>query len=232
VAKGDDKRARNRIDYEGERGRQLGENLRIGTLEPSVRTFGSAFNEALPKQMADYDRLQSGYKDFVDTGGFTPQGLSSIRSRSLSPIRSIYSSANRNVDRQKSLQSGYSPGYGVLKSRMARDMSSGASDASTNTEAMIAQLVQQGRLSGLSGGSSLYSAAPGMAGTFGNQLLSATGQLSQGVGNEMQHGNQLTNQQIAASQISGKWEDTMSRIGDVANLAGKVSGVATPWFKK
>ena len=230
MAKGDDSRARNKIDYEGDRGKQLGENLRTGVLEPSVRLFGGAAEQAIPQQMADYGRLQSGYNEFAQTGGFSPEDKSSIRSRALSPIRSIYSGAMRDVDRQKSLQGGYSPGYGVLRGRMAREMSSGMSDATTNAEAAIAQMVQEGRLQGLSGGSSLYSASPGMAGTFGNQLLGATGQLSEGVGREMGFGQRIADQTIAASQIPGKWENTMGRIGDVANIAGRIGGAMTPFL--
>ncbi len=67
------------------------------------------------------------------------------------------------------MQGGYSPGYGVLKARMAREMSSGMSDAATNAEAQIAELVNSGKRFGMQGQSSMFSATPGLASHYGQQ---------------------------------------------------------------
>src|SRR5262249_11237528 len=73
-------------------------------------------------------------------------------------------------NRQRSLQGGYSPGFNVLQARMAREQGQAASDAATNAEADIAQMVQQGKLAGLhglamdrGGGGGGGTAAPAMA---------------------------------------------------------------------
>lgn len=92
-----------------------------------------------------------GFQDFAKSGGFSAADLANIRARAVSPVRAAYENANREVNRQKSLQGGYSPGMGVLQARMQRQMGQGASDASTNAEAAIAEMVQKGKLAGLQG---------------------------------------------------------------------------------
>jgi hypothetical protein len=93
----------------------------------------------------------SGFQDFSKTGGFSAGDLANIRARAVSPVRAVYANAQQNVNRQRSLQGGYSPGFGVLQARMARQQGQGISDAATNAEASIAEMVQQGKLAGLQG---------------------------------------------------------------------------------
>jgi hypothetical protein len=93
----------------------------------------------------------SGFQDFSKTGGFSAGDLANIRARAVSPVRAVYANAQQNVNRQRSLQGGYSPGFGVLQARMARQQGQGISDAATNAEAGIAEMVQQGKLAGLQG---------------------------------------------------------------------------------
>lgn len=93
----------------------------------------------------------AGFKQFSQSGGFSPEDLANIRARSVSPVRAVYQNAQREVNRQRSLQGGYSPGFGVLQARMQRTQGQGISDAATNAEASIAEMVQQGKLAGLQG---------------------------------------------------------------------------------
>lgn len=130
-------------------------------------------NTAVQQQAGDYDNIMQGYQklqnnsataspynasgarapaianlaELTRTGGYTPQGIADIRERSISPIRSIYASANRDVDRQRSLQGGYSPNYNAVKAKMARELSSQIGDASTKVNAELAQNVAQNRIS-------------------------------------------------------------------------------------
>lgn len=94
---------------------------------------------------------ESGYEEFARTGGFSPTDLANIRARAVSPVRAVYANAMQNVNRQRALQGGYSPGYNIMQGRLARQQSSGISDAATNAEAGIAEMVQKGRLAGLAG---------------------------------------------------------------------------------
>lgn len=113
-----------------------------------------------------------GFQDFAKTGGFSAADLANIRARAVSPVRAVYARAQENVNRQRALQSGYSPGFGVLQARMARQQGQGISDAATNAEASIAEMVQQGKLAGLQG----------MAGTEGRTSGSTTSGSSSGGG--------------------------------------------------
>lgn len=114
----------------------------------------------------------AGFQDFAKSGGFSAADLANIRARAVSPVRAIYANAQQNVNRQRALQGGYSPGFGVLQARMARQQGQGISDAATNAEASIAEMVQQGKLAGLQG----------MAGTEARTSGSTTSGSSSGGG--------------------------------------------------
>src|SRR5215203_4115114 len=87
-------------------------------------------------------------RDFTKTGGFSDSDLSNLRERAVSPIRSIYSSAQRNMDRQKNLSGGYAPNAGAANAKMARESSYIMGDQLTKANAGIAEMVQRGKLSG------------------------------------------------------------------------------------
>lgn len=92
----------------------------------------------------------SGLRDFSETGGYSDGDVANIRERAISPIRSIYDSANRNLLRQKNLQGGYSPNLPAAQAKMARESSNLISGRTTDANAQIAQMVQSGKLAGLS----------------------------------------------------------------------------------
>lgn len=96
-----------------------------------------------------------GYHNFADTGGYSPTDVAAIRARAQGPIRSAYDSASQNIDRQRNLQGGYSPNYGALQTKLARDSSQQMADAQTGVEASLADQIRQGKLAGLSGLSNL-----------------------------------------------------------------------------
>lgn len=144
---------------------------------PSTPEYGSpgTFGAAVNTNANDYDTIMQGYKnlgnnpispslsryspssdvtsslsnlkDLSQTGGYSQGDIADIRARNISPIRSIYASANRNVNRQKSLQGGYSPGSGVLQGRMAREMSDKIGDINSASNANIAENVARNKLS-------------------------------------------------------------------------------------
>jgi hypothetical protein len=114
----------------------------------------------------------SGFQDFAKTGGFSAADLANIRARAVSPVRAVYQNAQREVNRQRALQGGYSPGFGVLQARMQRQQGQGISEAATNAEAALAEMVQKGKLAGLEG----------MAGTEARTSTSDTTGYSSGGG--------------------------------------------------
>lgn len=228
MAFGDDSRARNRIDYEKNLAQNNLDNLRTRTVEQAYPQFWNSYVDATNRQVGDYNRMMGGYDQFAKTGGFTPQGIAAIRSRSTAPIRGIYQNAQRNLARNRTLQGGYSPGYQASLSRLQRDTGQQMSDVTTNAEANIAQMVQQGKLAGLAGGSQLYGTQPGQVQTFGNQLLTNMGQQVDIENLQGRLGLGTMDAQIRAGQLPGRWEHAMGRIGDIANI-GKA--VINPWAK-
>lgn len=167
---------------------------------------GISYNRSPEMQSA-----MGGYEDFARTGGFSPQDLQDIRARGVSPIRAAYSNAIDEVNRQRNLSGGYSPNYDAAMAKMARDQAYSMADANQNVNATIAQMVQQGKLAGnqglgglaaedsqlglgaqeaaaqarlgaLSGGGSLYSATPGMARMFGDQVSQSNTDLARSLG--------------------------------------------------
>ena len=218
---------RKQIDRYSNPAQQDMDALRTDTLVPQNQQFWNNYMDSVNQAKGDYGNIMGQYQDFAQTGGFTPEDLGNIRARSVSPMRAVYANANREVDRQKSIQGGYSPGFGTLKARMSRELGQGISDASTNAEAGIAQLVQQGKLAGMQGSANMYGATPGMANMFGNQVLESTGQRLQGqqLQNNMALG--LIGAQQNAQQLPGKWEGTINRVGDVMNIGSKIAAPFT-----
>lgn len=226
MAMGDDKRVRNQIDYQKNIAQDNLNNLRTRSTDQMWPMFHDQFKDAQKTQMTDYGDLMGGFKGFANTGGFTPMGLSNIRNRALAPSRGIMQNAQRNISRNRALQGGYSPGYQSAMSRIQRDTGQQISDAATGTEANIAQMVQQGKLAGLQGGSNLYGQTPGMWNMAGNQLLNQFGQ-QMGIEDQQQRlGLGVMNAQQQAATLPGKWEHTVGRIGDVMDIGSRM---INPW---
>lgn len=173
MAKGDDKRRKNEAYDVASR---YPTALLDDVISPQMHTFWNNYKSNLPQAQADQRNIMGRYQNFADTGGFSNADLANIRARSISPIRSVYSRSLAELDRHKALQGGYMPNYASARSRFARDQGQLTSDATTNAEAGIAQMRQQGRLAGLGGMSGMYSATPGMLNMFGNQALQSAGQ--------------------------------------------------------
>ena len=91
------------------------------------------------------------------SGGYSQADIADLRARGISPIRAIYANAKRNIDRQRTLQGGYSPNYTAATAKMAREEGALISDKTTDINAGIADKVAQGRL-GIAG---TYASAAG-----------------------------------------------------------------------
>jgi len=193
-----------------------------------------------------YDSIMNaigGYGNFAETGGFSPQDVQNIQARMTAPIRAVYSQAQANLDRQRELAGGAgSPGYAAAQAKLARDEAYGLSDQTTNAQAAIAQMLQQGRLMGLqglagtggaargqnlgalSGQTGLYGASPGLARTFGDEVLQSVSQDLQGQGLQNQLANMLIQGRLGQAQVPGNFTQAMGNIGDVLGLFGTLAG--------
>jgi hypothetical protein len=81
------------------------------------------------------------------TGGLSDTDQQNLRARGVSPIRAQYATAQRDMDRQRRLNGGYSPNFGAVTAKMTRDQSSLIADQMDKVNANIAQMVQSGKLS-------------------------------------------------------------------------------------
>ena len=245
MAKYDDSRSRNQIGFAQQRGNELNTGVREGVITPQLDAFRNYYQDAANRGIGErqniignYAPIQAGYQNFANTGGFSPTDISNLRGRALAPTNAVYGAALRGVNQQRTLQGGYSPGYGTLMARMARDKSQQLSDANLGVEASLADMIRQGKLQGLQGLESvnrglsgLYGTAPGEAGLFGNQLLAGTNQLLESTQQSNQLNQAAAQQQIAASQLPGKYQSALGNIGSTLGTIGQVASIAYPWLR-
>lgn len=105
----------------------------------AAKTFNYEYTVPTYQTTADYDRAIGTARQRATSGVYSDQDQANIRERGISPIRSVYANAQRNLNRSRSLAGGYSPNYAAVSAKMAREMSSQLSDATTRVNAQLAQ---------------------------------------------------------------------------------------------
>lgn len=98
------------------------------------------------QKSADLSKSLSNLSDLATNGGYTAQGIADIRARDISPTRSIYASGRQNLERNRTLNGGYSPNFAAASSQMARDESNQVANVTTAANAGIAQAVAANKL--------------------------------------------------------------------------------------
>lgn len=223
--------------------------------------ISSLYQSMLPMYSNLYGDLRGQYGNFLGsasnmakTGGLSDTDKAAMRSRAMSPIKAQYQLGTENLDRQRALQGGYSPGYTTALGRFNRQYGQGLSDAATGAEAEIARLVQQGKLGGLGawgsglsgmgsgllgalggmnqsigGMSGLYGTTPAWTNTMGNQALAASGQQLDAAKIQAGLSDSIMQNQIKSSGIPGNWESAMSNIWDLGKAGSAVGGAIYPW---
>jgi hypothetical protein len=123
---------------------------------PAMQGFTSLLSNLQSGGQANFQNTDdarasiSNLGELARTGGLSERDQANIRERGISPIRSVYANAQRDVNRQKALSGGYSPNHGAVTSKMAREMSEQLAGQSTKVNADLAEMVQRGRLSAAS----------------------------------------------------------------------------------
>lgn len=205
---------------------------------------------------ADQFKSYAGYEDFAKTGGFSRDDIANMRARGVAPIRAVYGNAERELNRNRALQGGYSPNFAAAQAKMAREQSQGQADALQNTEAGLAEMVQKGKQFGLQGMTPIeqyrmqlaaQSAASGAAASNANnadRFRALAGMTSlygttpgmaemfgrQALGGMGTYGDYLNNSvrgQIQGGMMPGTFDTTMDRIGQIGDMAG---GMIYPWL--
>jgi len=220
-----------------ERGNQDYDNLmsRFSSLAngPGVNARYSSYSDPF-KSYGDFEGMSKtggydlpnneayqGYSEFGKTGGYSANDISNLRARGTSPIRAAYANAEREVNRGRALQGGYSPNAAAVQAKMAREQGQGMADAMQNVEAGIVQGRNAGRLSGFGG----------MAGIdqnrIGNQLAGMRGMSdieNSRLGAEMQ-----TNQfNATAGMQADQWNqgNAINALQGATSLYGTTPGMA------
>lgn len=98
------------------------------------------------QQSSSQNQALGDLSELSATGGYSPEGIAALRERGISPIRSVFSSAQRNIDRAKGLSGGYSPNYAAVTAKMAREQASEIGNQMNNVNAGIAQNVAANRI--------------------------------------------------------------------------------------
>lgn len=111
--------------------------LKYSNIAPTTNNYSKS---------ADVSKSLGDLSDLSTTGGYSPEGIAALRERGISPIRSVFSSAQRNIDRAKGLSGGYSPNYAAVTAKMAREQASEIGNQMNNVNAGIAQNVAANRI--------------------------------------------------------------------------------------
>lgn len=207
MAMGDNVRSRNRIDYNDARGQNIYNNANA-FLGAQGQQFQGDYGAARQSDDQMRNAAYGGFQNFINTGGFTPNDIGSMRARAVSPIRSAYDTAKRDVMRF----GGSGAGRGTLMARLARQGGQAMSEGVTNANAQIAGLKQQGMLQGAQGMAGLYGTAPGQTSLQSKNVLQNAQQGLDLTGMEYNRMNQIMQNQIEASKLKGKGESAMDRI--------------------
>lgn len=190
-----------------------------------------------------------GYRNFAENGGYSGQDIQDLRQRAIDPLRGVYSRAQSELNRNRALQGGYSPNFAAAQSQMARQLGHQVADTNVGVNASLADAVRQGKLaglagetdinkaqsaeglanrgqqlSGMSGATSLFGASPGQAQTYGNQMLTSTGQTSNVENMQEQLARDRVQSLLGMSNVAGNFQSAMGNISSGLGVAGQVGG--------
>jgi hypothetical protein len=172
-----------------------------------------------------------GYGNFAQTGGFTPQQISSMQQQGEAPTRAAYQNMQNDLSTSQALTGGYAPNLAAAQANLGRQAVQGISASDVATNAGIAQMQQQGQLAGLSGltgaqlgalggMTSAYGATPGVSSMLGSQLLGTSGQQLTGNSLANQIAQLLISGQLGQSQVPSNLNQGLGTATQVGNIVG------------
>lgn len=144
---------------------------------PTKFTYQNVASERPAELGESYGYLREampGYREFAQTGGYSPTDIQELRARGVSPIRSAYSNTMMELNRARALGgAGGSPNYIAAVSRAQREMPGQMADAMTGVNAQLAEAIRSGRLAGLAGISGTGATMGGLSSAEANRMLQA-----------------------------------------------------------
>jgi len=227
MAMGDNIRSRNKNDYMQSRGENLYGNANA-FLGAQGQQFQGDYNRAMQSDEQMRNAAMTGFQNYMNSGanlGLSAQAEGAMRNRAMSPVRSAYAGAQRDVNRM-----GMGAGRATMMGRLAREGGQQASDAASGAEVNIAQLREQAKqqrmqamLQGSQGMGQLYGTAPGATNLQSRNVLENAGQGMNLLGNEFQRMQGTVGNQIAASQLPGKGQISLN------NALNTVNTISNMW---
>ncbi len=116
-----------------------------------------------------------GYRNFAETGGYSPQDIQELRARGISPIRAAYGNTMRELDRARALGgSGGAVNYTAALSRAQREQPEQMANAMTNVNAGLANDIRQGKMFGLQGITGTGATMGGLSSQEAERMLRAS----------------------------------------------------------
>lgn len=166
---------------------------------------------------SDYKNAVSNLQGLSQTGGYSGADIANLRERGISPIRAVYANAQRNLDRQRTLQGGYSPNYAAATAKMAREMSDQISGQVTNINAGLAERIAQNKLQ----------VAPTLASTTqrADETAGQYGRANTDTLNDAQKFNITTPLQFSQAN-RGSSEDALRALSGMSSLYGTTPALA------
>lgn len=194
-------------------------------------------------------------QDFATTGGFSPTDIAAIRARSTSPARAMYGNAMDDLTRTATMTGASAlPALKARMARdLSSNLGDLSASTEANIAGMkqqgklagmqglsqadqIEAAMHEAGLAGLSdqdkmalqaamGGSSLYSATPGLVSTFGNQVLQNSGQGIQAGQLQNETTNSYLENLINKNRIPSDFSQALGRIGQIGGLVSGIPGI-------
>ena len=109
------------------------------------------FRAKFEKSMGDLDTGIGSYKNFIDTGGFSPEDIAVMRAQAVNPTRQLYQNIQDEMTTAQNRAGLNTSGGNVAALRAASDAADKIGNINTTTEANLAQMKQQGKEFGTTG---------------------------------------------------------------------------------
>jgi hypothetical protein len=179
-----------------------------------------ATNPAEQQEAYGYLReAMPGYRDFAQTGGYSPTDIQELRARGVAPIRAAYGNTMMEMNRARALGgSGGAPNYIAAASKAQRELPGQMADATTTVNAGLADAIRQGKLAGLSGMSGIGSTMGGLASQDAGRMLQAS----------MSNQNaDLQAQQLSEQSLQNLRQNQLASLSGQSSLYGTTPGMSS-----
>lgn len=160
-----------------------------------------------------------GYREFAQTGGYSPTDIQELRARGVSPIRAAYGNTMMELNRARTLGGGDAgaPNYIAALSRAQRELPEQLATATTGVNAELANAIRQGRLAGLAGITGIGSTMGGLSSEEANRMLQAA------VANQ---GANLQEQSLSEQSLQNLRQAQLAGLGGQTSLYGTTPAMA------